>query len=273
MASSCLDASLLACWLQQVDVSTQVVYGLTIKSWGRIGKVLQAMAALTVLIDLLGAEWFRRLGLAIGSRANAMFPRTLGTVGSDIVAAPIVNAIIPTVLFRLRSIARNARRLRTDRRAITARRIPWSQRKRGLSKAWVHLRLLTRPAVGRRRKALWLSKQFSTKARFSDRVERFVVPVTNLIGLLVGIGMLASAERPTPVQAYLSALVTMILVIWLLGFLLRGLIATVFLVLEFLAGFSRLVGWALGHQRNEFILKLSATLVFFVGFLLDMLAS
>lgn len=50
-------------WSQNADIANStLLWGLSVRNWGRIGKCMQALAAFAVLLDIIGAPAVRRFG-------------------------------------------------------------------------------------------------------------------------------------------------------------------------------------------------------------------
>ncbi len=273
-------------WYQSVDISSKyLMLGISVHNWGRIGKCMQAVAALTVLLDIIGAPAIRRFGKKIRNLTPLDRAKDLMRTGWQLFA-DIFAESIPDVMFRLDQVIRHLRKLyslaviychsgtsRDQRSAIIAR----SYRRVAPS--------MMNSKKGKRRKTRWRARVFPSSVKFQQFEKKFVRPVAYSLSAIIAVFYFSIEYHEGFAQGILQALFTTIIIFFLAliaigsGMFAIHVIAPLLLVVSALLGFMidifliRVTARILEHPKNENMIKAVAMMIFLTGFYFDLLAS
>lgn len=273
-------------WFQNVNISSKSLFlGISVQNWGRIGKCLQALAALTVLLDIIGAESVRRFGGWLTGLTTIAKAKSVAMTGFQIISDTIVRAF-PDILFRIGSVTRHIRRLinpiGTSMSPSAGRGIRLVVLYRAFRR---RIPILLFSKKGVRRKTRWRKKIHPSAMRVQQAEEKFVLPVSATVGAAAALYFLYSEYIKGFVDGVLQALWgTVFIFIFAgaaVGIMVTWLRVLISVILLLTALFATLIdallieptAWVLDHPKNENLIKGIAFGIFVVGFYFDLLAS
>lgn len=277
-------------WFDNADISNNtLIFDITVHNWGRIGKCLQALAAFTVLLDIIGAPAVRGFGSRLRSITTFAKAKRLTVRGLQLFAYMLTKGI-PEALFRLDSIIRHTRKLIISVETYCSRGTGRETRSTLLLKTYRR----TIPAIlnsrkGIRRRNRWRARVFpeSTKYdQFQKRVLNFTLHKIFWVWLILAICIFIYriyCDGPAKglVAAYYRSVLALIFVFSGFGLLIMVIeigppvlmLVTALFAIVIDSVFVEPVAWVIGHPKNENLIKGLSMIVFLVGFYFDLLAS
>jgi hypothetical protein len=276
-------------WFDGVDISTKTIFfDISIRNWARIGKLLQAGAALAVVLDIIGAPALRQFGNSLRNVLTLGRARYLAVLSFQIFG----DAVFPknALFFRLDQIRHQGRR--TGALIISSVRpgLKREQRKAYLARLFGrNLPVLMASKKGLRRLNRYRARVFPASIKLLQIERQIIIP-----GIAITSGILAIAfyilafrnDYPTSLAFGLIVAFFFILVVFLaISIFLYLVVVAIHLLLPVLLIMLALIAFAadilivepvarvIGHPKNENLIKLISIAVFLVGFYFDLLAS
>jgi hypothetical protein len=271
-------------WWKNDNISdAPLLFGVTVRNWGRIGKVLQALAAFFVLVDIIGSSELRRFAERIKGLALDARTMRINNTGVDLLADTLFDWLAPSLLFRLDRLSRLPVRLgRRLRRSIVGGR---KTRPTAPLRFGLYLRIALCSNFGKRRKTAWRNRFFPARANVPPGYERWVIRAVGVIAAVVALCVAVEASPAVSEWRWDDVLVLAIVMVpvWAMSAGMLLLLLT-FLVSFFLMAVGSLfnlfndilidpIVYILEHQKNESLLKVISLALFAVGFYFDLLAS
>lgn len=279
------------CWWDAVDISQSHLFSgiwlleRTVHGWGRIGKGLQAAAAVVVVMDIIGADaiqrWGRRLTMALTLQRAARWAMPGLQVFVDVIVRQLGGW-----WFRLPHIWANVTRVAHAIR-IYFKGNPLDLHRLGRARTCVYraakVALFSRK--GRRAKKMWREKRLPWAVQAESVENRYIFPVAAsaaalFAAFIVYIEYDKNFARGISNAAF-GAVFSFYAVMLAYGFLSMMVRVLVAVAILFLAGLAAMidavviepVAWVIGHDQNENLVKGISLGVFLVGFYFDLLAS
>lgn len=288
------------CWWVAADISKSYLYPQvfllerTVQVWGRIGKCLQAFAALIVLLDIIGAKAIREYGDAMTSYFTWKRAKAFAMVGLHLLADAFVQVFGFHWCFRLQHIKSSWKRV-IDGFAtyFRGRLLQWRRILRLVTRTRRAVRVAVYSRKGARAKKLWRQKFVWWAVRADQLEAKYVVPTVAIFSILcAGWLLYPGYQKSFPRGDALAMAISMasyIIVVGIFAALILGiagllfaavriLAAPVILILAVLATVIDIIliepaAYVVGHQQNANLLKGISLWIFFVGFYFDLLAS
>ena len=264
-------------------MARELCLGLSVRWWGRIGKALQALAALAVVLDIVGAERVRQWAMSLKQASRLRSLVAFGVASTRFLLETLLT-ILPALLFRLDRIVTNIRRClaRSIAKVSEARAARTPPRTRS---PVLPLQLLLRSRVGIVRKAR-LSQRLSPTGRavgvaykkYALSLVAYLFSVQFIVG---GLHALLKKHLGADLEWAASLGVWLLAVALTLAFafpLVRVAVGVLTLIVVAVAYasiwvFIELPAALIAHRRNDAMVKLLALVVFGIGFHFDLLAS
>lgn len=289
------------CWWVAADISKSYLYPQvhflerTVHVWGRIGKSLQAVAALIVLLDIIGAHAIRDAGTAMTGYFTWRRAVRFAMVGLHLFADTFFVQVFGFPwCFRLEHIKSSWKRV-IDGFAtyFGGRLLQWRRIVRLVTRTRRSVRVALFSRRGERAKKLWRQKVVWWAVRADQLEAKYVVPIVMIFSIVyAGWLVYPNYQKTFPQGDAFAVLIAMaefvfgVIVAAMLIFTIAALIfavarvlaAAVILVLAVLAALIDAIlikptAYVIGHQQNANLLKGISLCIFFVGFYFDLLAS
>lgn len=277
-------------WFQNVDILNKtLLFGLSVRNWDRIGKCLQAAAALTVILDIIGAEAVRNFGSWLKGVTAVTRAKSVAVTGLQIFADTFARGW-PDIMFRRQHVYRHTRRLGQTVITFFTKGTPSRARIVALVRSvGRRVAVIRKSKKGTRRKNLWRTKRFPPGMKF-QRVENVIIkPVTTAVMIIfTGLFLLDDYQKgfkdgiflgifAAILAALFLTLITAVVLAYALLMVRLALPVVLLVAALFAFGSDKFLikptAWVIGHQKNENLIKGVAIVVFLVGFYFDLLAS
>ncbi|HKU77536.1 MAG TPA: hypothetical protein VJR02_26710 [Pyrinomonadaceae bacterium] len=276
-------------WLENVDISTKVImFDISVRNWGRIGKSIQAFAALAILLDIIGAPALRRFGKSLRNLITLGRARYLAVLSLQIVG----DGIFPknAVLFRLGHVVHHGGKVGILLVNCCNPGIKHHERKALVSRLLGrNLPILLGSKKGVRRLYRWRARVFPVGVKLQRIEETIIFPTILIVSGVLAIGFFVFSFTDyypdSLIQGLFVAFFFIVVVFFIIALFLGALVLAAHLILPvllialaFLAFatdilFVEPTAWIIGHPKNENLIKGLSIVVFLIGFYFDLLAS